>query len=346
MAAKPITAHEYRYKTSSAFVAWIACSLANTRDNGNGTYTIFGIPNVPIEAGNFEVRVKANGDLPASSVLSNNVDFTGDASVGVVEIVIEGLDDEYEVYGKKAGEEAYTLWVDHKKTFEIGEVLDDLEVMSIDGWDITPPSQDVIVEAYTVVTYTATASGGAPVGDLLAGFAFWQASDFPRESTNAYEWPVAGRIIHTNDNGEARLGSAKTFKNGSEIAMRFKGAISGSAHENGIIGARVDEDSNGVEQGLGIASDGTGFHVTTDNDGEPIVSNFSIGDWLKGVFVEGSPNVINWFKSSDGINFTPIDLGPGALKNITVGSFFVIQMYADGVFNRALNGLQYKNFNP
>lgn len=347
MAAYPITAHEYRYNTGSAFVAWITCSLANTRDNGNGTYTVFGIPNAPISAGNFEVRVKANGDVPASSVLSNNVEFTGDASLGVVEIFIEGLDDVYEVYGRKAGESAYTLWVDHKKSFPIGETLDDLEVMEIEGWVITPTSQDVVVEAYTAVTYTAVASGGAPTGNLLAGFTYLLDTDIDtaRENTDAWIYVEGGTFIYDNDNGQLILPTNLKFNPDSEIAFRILAAVPDVAEiQNGLIGARVAADSGGVEQGLGAAIDSSvlkAFYVKSDDNTDFSPTPISILDWCVGKFEEGSPNVLTWRKTSDGINFTPIVLS-GSFKVITVGSYLVLQSYADSVNKRALSAVQYK----
>lgn len=88
MAKYALTAHQYRYDTGSGFTAPINCTLANTRDNGNGTYTIFGIPNVPIETGKLQVRVAAANGNPASAWLSNNVDFTGEVQDQLAQSVI------------------------------------------------------------------------------------------------------------------------------------------------------------------------------------------------------------------------------------------------------------------
>ena len=71
MAFRPLTDHEYRINNGS----WVGCTLSNTDDNGDGTYTIKQGLDVDIPIGGLEVRVKAIGINPASNVLVNNTAF-------------------------------------------------------------------------------------------------------------------------------------------------------------------------------------------------------------------------------------------------------------------------------
>lgn len=72
----PMTEHEYQINSSP----WIGCTLLNTSDNGDGTYTITDGLDTNIAIGDLKVRVKALGTNPASEALLNTVAFTSPLS--------------------------------------------------------------------------------------------------------------------------------------------------------------------------------------------------------------------------------------------------------------------------
>lgn len=76
MANYTLTQHEYRYKVEGgSFTSWIGCTLSNTIDNGNGTFTITDIPDANIAIGDFQVRVKEISPNPPGNILANSTDF-------------------------------------------------------------------------------------------------------------------------------------------------------------------------------------------------------------------------------------------------------------------------------
>ncbi|MDN3582776.1 GDSL-type esterase/lipase family protein [Mucilaginibacter flavus] len=68
---RPLTDHEYQVNGG----AWMPCTLSNTTNNGDGTYTITNGLNIVIPIGSLRVRVKSIGINPASSALENTVAF-------------------------------------------------------------------------------------------------------------------------------------------------------------------------------------------------------------------------------------------------------------------------------
>jgi len=75
MAFRPLTAHEFRYRTEGVWSAWTACTTGNCTDLGGGQYRINGL-DYDIAIGDLQVRVAASGGNPPSAVLSNTVAFT------------------------------------------------------------------------------------------------------------------------------------------------------------------------------------------------------------------------------------------------------------------------------
>lgn len=68
---RPLTDHEYQVNNGT----WIPCTLSNTTDNGDGTYTITDGLSIEIPIGSLKVRVKALGINPASAALLNTIAF-------------------------------------------------------------------------------------------------------------------------------------------------------------------------------------------------------------------------------------------------------------------------------
>lgn len=94
---RPLTDHEYQINGG----VWVTCSIENTTDNGDGSYTIHDGLNVNIPIGQLKVRVKSIGINPVSSALQNAVAFT----------IVETIDSDVSAYLAAAGindEDTYT----------------------------------------------------------------------------------------------------------------------------------------------------------------------------------------------------------------------------------------------
>ncbi|UOE47967.1 SGNH/GDSL hydrolase family protein [Mucilaginibacter sp. SMC90] len=74
---RPLTDHRYRINGGE----WVACSLSNTIDNGDHTYTIKEGLEIDIPIGGLEVQVKPIGLNPESASLVNAVAFTASSPI-------------------------------------------------------------------------------------------------------------------------------------------------------------------------------------------------------------------------------------------------------------------------
>jgi len=90
MAFRPLTAHEFRYRTGGVWSAWTACTSGNCTDLGGGQYRINGL-DYNIAIGDLQVRVAASGGNPPSAVLTNTVAFTANIPIPIDTI----LDDDF-----------------------------------------------------------------------------------------------------------------------------------------------------------------------------------------------------------------------------------------------------------
>jgi len=184
---------------------------------------------------------------------------------------------------------------------------------------------------YNTVAFTA----GEASEDLLAGFEYITEADLAQFSGDAYEFSANGLVTYTNGSGDLRLRFNKTFKNGSQIAFRYKG------EENSMMGSRHDADQYGIEQGLALsASDNVIFFINAVGNDYPASATAAIlNNWYRGTFSE-STGYFTWETSTNGTVWTAVDT-PTDRRTTAVGDFFVLQFFADGEYKK-LHAVQYK----
>lgn len=220
-------------------------------------------------------------------IISSSIPKGGEPPVqAFLTIVVNGLDEDYQVVVN--GVE----WVDHKKEFPIGTVLENLRVR-VEDYDLDPTFVDqVIIDSNKTLTFEATSQGFSHLDDE------WEDDNGGHLESNLTRTGNSLFIVPSSVNNHIAWAGAEMFMADGNASLKFE------LHE-GMIGVLKDGESVGGQNNFayGVKTDGAQIVATTWL-GDPANDNYiPLAGYTHPIIIEMefTPTEVVWYHG-DGVD--------------------------------------------